>query len=127
MIRKSFKAGEDLKPYRFATLSADGEAVKATEETTGILIVTGELEALKDEVIDAYILGLSEIEVGGAIPAGAEISVDAEGRAVKAEGGRVAGYLLDAAATAAGQVVNFVFMPDYAVKTVSTEDAQLSE
>lgn len=59
------------------------------------------------------VLGVAEVETGGAIAAGAAVEVDAQGRVVTAGAGQKVGRMapLQAAATAAGQRVEIVLIP----------------
>lgn len=59
---------------------------------------------------DVEILGVIDAETGGAIAAGADVQVDAQGRVVTASSGVVVGRMAprQAAATAAGEIVEIL-------------------
>ena len=111
MFDKSFRAGEDLKANRFATLYYSETAVMADNTTTGLIGATGELDVSEGGVVDLRFLGEAEVEAGGAITAGAVITPDSQGRAVAAASGDTCvGFALEDSTTA-GQTIRVLMLP----------------
>lgn len=110
-IRQSFVAGADLttKKDTFVIVTSAGERTVATPaagaKADGVLLndpVTGVAAAVA-------VFGRVKVVAGAAIAAGAEISTDAQGRAIAATGTNIRLGKTTEAATAAGQLITVDF------------------
>lgn len=119
LLAKNFAADVALPPFRLVKPgSADGRMALATAATDLIIGVNMELAAAAGERIDVQLIGIACVEAGAAIPRGSLITADATGRAIVAAPAAganvsVAGRTLEAA-TAAGDVINFLQAPGQA-------------
>lgn len=110
-LRFSLPAGEDIARRRFVSVNSSSEGVIAT--TAGSAIGVSMNEAADGEVLDIAD-GIVVVEAGGAIAAGADVEVGANGKAVAKTTGIGVGVAITGA-TGAGQLV--------AVKLVSVSNA----
>ncbi|NMA23640.1 MAG: DUF2190 family protein [Spirochaetales bacterium] len=110
-LRFSLPAGEDIARRRFVSVNSSSEGVIAT--TAGSAIGVSMNEAADGEVLDIAD-GIVVVEAGGAITAGSDVEVGANGKAVAKTTGIGVGVAITGA-TAAGQLV--------AVKLVSVSNA----
>jgi len=110
-LRFSLPAGEDIARRRFVSVNSSSEGVIAT--TAGSAIGVSMNEAADGEVLDIAD-GIVVVEAGGAIAAGADVEVGADGKAVAKTTGIGVGVAITGA-TVAGQLV--------AVKLVSVSNA----
>ncbi len=110
-LRFSLPAGEDIARRRFVSVNSSSEGVIAT--TAGSAIGVSMNEAADGEVLDIAD-GIVVVEAGGAITAGTDVEVGANGKAVAKTTGIGVGVAITGA-TAAGQLV--------AVKLVSVSNA----
>lgn len=110
-LRFSLPAGEDIARRRFVSVNSSSKGVIAT--TAGSAIGVSMNEAADGEVLDIAD-GIVVVEAGGAIAAGADVEVGADGKAVAKTTGIGVGVAITGA-TAAGQLV--------AVKLVSVSNA----
>ena len=120
MFDKSFRAGEDLKANRFATLQYGETAIMADDETTGLIGATGELDVSEGGVVDLRFIGEAEVEAGGAISASKAITADSQGRAITAGAGdNAVGFALETS-TGAGQIIRVLMLPCASVADETT-------
>jgi len=110
-LRFSLPAGEDIARRRFVSVNSSSEGVIAT--TAGSAIGVSMDDAADGEVLDIAD-GIVVVEAGGAIAAGADVEVGANGKAVAKTTGIGVGVAITGA-TGAGQLV--------AVKLVSVSNA----
>lgn len=123
-LHRTFDAASDIAPYRICTPGEAEHSVKQATAATDALIGTAdELGKQANSRVDVCMGGLPAVEAGAAFAAGDPLTTDDQGRAVKAaEGGnRIIGIALEAA-TAAGDIVDYLFAPGYV-----GEKAQASE
>jgi lipopolysaccharide export system protein LptA len=64
--------------------SADHTVVQATAATDSLIGVAAELDAASGERIDVHLSGVVEVEFGGNVTRGAQITADTSGKAVAA-------------------------------------------
>lgn len=111
-IRQSFVAGADLttKKDTFVTVTGAGERTVATPATAGGK-VDGVLlnDPISGIAAAVAVFGRVKVVAGAAIPAGSEISTDAQGRAVAATGTSIRLGKTTEAAVAAGQLITVDF------------------
>lgn len=114
---KSVMVGTACTNYRIAKFDASGNlapATAATDALAGVVCDGGGVGSVLPvgEVADVAKLGVFSVEAGAAFSEGAPLTTDADGRAIKATtaGSRVIGFA-EAAATAAGQVVDYLAAP----------------
>ncbi|MBA4792293.1 MAG: DUF2190 family protein [Phenylobacterium sp.] len=81
-----FTAGAAIAGRRFVKFSAEGTVVQATASTDAIIGVSDSLGAkAAGDIVDVYQLGTHiEVEAGGNLTRGLEITSDANGKAVTA-------------------------------------------
>ena len=109
---KTFDAEGDISPYRICAHGTKDYAVKqATKATDALAGTTDELGRQPNGRLDVCMGGQPEVEAGGALAAGAPLTSDTEGKAVKAtEGGsRIIGFAMTGAA--AGDIITYIYAP----------------
>ena len=97
VLTTTIKATGAVVANRFVTYA--GVQAKADEKIYGVSPVDAEA----GNFMPVEIIGIALVEAGGALAAGDEVSADAQGCAVKAGSGKVAGTVCSAAA--AGELV----------------------
>lgn len=100
-LRFSLPAGGAVAMHRFVSVDANGNGIQATTSTAVIGVSMNETKA--GEVLEVAD-GIVMVEASAAITAGANVSADADGKAVTASTGTVVGVAITAA-TAAGNLV----------------------
>lgn len=88
-LTKTYLAGETLPPYRIVTLSDDNTAKIATDPKAGLLGVTDSLTIPEGKACDIHLLGMVEVEYGGTVTRLANLTTDANGKAVVAAQGDI--------------------------------------
>lgn len=94
ILTENFTAGAAIAPYRICKLgAADGEAIQAAAAADAMFGVTDELGAdATGDRVDIFTVGTVEVEFGGAVTRGAQLTADADGKAITgAAGNRVIG------------------------------------
>lgn len=93
-----FKAAEDIADVRnkIVVVTADGAKVAtgAAEPFMGIGLVSHDYPAKAGDDIHVQIKDIGLVELGAAVTVGAEVTADAEGKAVPATGGYVLGMAM---------------------------------
>lgn len=99
----NFTAENAVPAFRFAMVgSADGNVKLATAGAACIGAST-DIDVDTGHPCDVQLDGIAKVECGGAVAFGAKISADADGKAVTAGEGEVAGIALDSGA--AGDII----------------------
>ena len=102
LLIDSVKAVSNLKQHRFVGL--DGNVCQAGAKAYGVC----DVETDAEQYTPVAVLGILLIETGGAITIGAEVTSDAEGKAVAVTGSeKVNGYALDESTTS-GEIIRIV-------------------
>ena len=85
-LTKSFESGAAISPRRFVKFGSDDDsAVQASAATDSIIGVSDELGAsAANERLDVHVGGIVEVEFGGAITRGQQVTSDTNGKAVVA-------------------------------------------
>lgn len=103
LFNKSFTPGAAVAAYRICKHgAADNEAIQAAAATDESLGVSNHLgAAATDTTVDLVMAGIAEIEYGGTVTRGANLTADADGKAVvaTAEGSRIIGKAMVAGVT----------------------------
>lgn len=81
---RSYDAAGALPPRRIVKFTGDEAVNLATSATDLAIGVTTDVAAASGERVDVYRSGPVEVEVGGNIARGADITADANGKAVQA-------------------------------------------
>lgn len=89
ILRKAYGTEAIVPPYRIVKFGAtDGNVVPAAASTDKLIGVSGRLGAsVSGDRCDVTRIGLDEVEYGGNVTAGDELTSDASGRAVTAAPG----------------------------------------
>lgn len=86
-LTKSFVAEAAINPYRIVKFgTADGQVVQgaaATDSLIGVAASLGQATTVGDRV-DVVLEGIALVEFGGAVTRGAQVTADANGKAVAA-------------------------------------------
>lgn len=84
-LTKGFKAGAAITRRRIVKFGADDASVLLGAAATDALIgVSTEIDAAIGEPCDVHLGGIPEVEFGGAVTRGAQLTSDATGRAIAA-------------------------------------------
>jgi hypothetical protein len=90
LLDKTFTAGGTINPYRLCKFGgSDTAIVQAAAATDAIIGVSGQIGAASGEVLDITLIGVGEVQAGGSITRGNQITSDANGKAVVASDGNV--------------------------------------
>lgn len=83
LIIKNFIADGTINPYRILKHNnSDTDVVQASSETDYIIGVSDEVGASSAERVDVTMNGIAQIELGGTVTRGEELTSDANGKAV---------------------------------------------
>lgn len=123
---KSYRAGEELKAYRFIKFDENNNVVTATAGTDNICGISDNIDRMQGSVADISFPGtITEIETGGAFSAGEYLTADAQGRAVKAGESDNIGAIALENSTAEGEVVKVVVsIQRQPIASVESEDGE---
>lgn len=86
-LARTYDAGGALPPRRIVKFTGDDVVNLATAATDDAIGVTADVAVASGERVDVYRSGPVEIEVGGNIARGKDITADASGKAVQAAPG----------------------------------------
>ncbi len=90
LLDKTYTAGGTVNPYRLCKFGgADTTILQAAAATDAIIGVSGQIGAASGEVLDITLVGVGEVQAGGAITRGNQLTSDANGKAVVASDGNV--------------------------------------
>lgn len=90
LLDKTFTAGGTVNPYRLCKFGgSDTAIVQAAAASDAIIGVSGQIGAASGEVIDITLVGVGEVQAGGSITRGNQVTSDANGKAVVASDGNV--------------------------------------
>ena len=78
------KAGADILPRQIVKLNTDGNVVPATAAADKVIGVSDARGASSEAAADIYRIGIAEVQLGGAVTLGAEITANAQGFGVAA-------------------------------------------
>ncbi|MBF0415602.1 MAG: DUF2190 family protein [Magnetococcales bacterium] len=85
ILTVAFTAGATINPNRIVKFDAtDSVVIQAAAATDAILGVANYLGAATGDRVDVCLVGLADVEYGGAITRGALLTSDANGKAVAA-------------------------------------------
>ena len=88
ILTESFTAGAAIAPHRICKPgAADGAALQAAAATDAMDGVSDELGAASGARVDIHTLGVVEVEYGGTVTRGDELTADADGKAITAAPG----------------------------------------
>ena len=94
ILTENFTAGAAIAPYRIVKSgAADGDAIQAAAAADAMFGVSDDLGAdAAGDRVDVHTAGTVEVEYGGAVTRGAQLTADADAKAVTgAAGNRVVG------------------------------------
>lgn len=96
LLDKTFQAGGTVLPYRLLKFGAsDTQLIQASAATDGLLGVCGQVGAATGEAVEATLIGIGEVTLGGTVTRGQRLTADSQGRAIPAaDGDVVAGVAL---------------------------------
>lgn len=84
-LTKTYKAGGTVSPSRFVKFDGNGDIVQAAAATDSIIGVSQRgITANSGERIDVIKSGIAEVEFGGNVTRGGQVTSDASGKAVAA-------------------------------------------
>ena len=84
-LTKNYNAEAAIAPYRICKFgSADGNAEQAAAAADASFGVSDELGAAIGERCDIHIAGMPDVEYGGVVTRGGQVTADADGKAVAA-------------------------------------------
>lgn len=115
---RNYVAGADLTRFRIAKYDTTaGQVVLASAATDAFAGVIAELSPLSGQRVDIAKAGIAPVEAGAAFAQGAPLTSDAQGRAIAAAPAtganvRFIGFA-EEAATAAGDIVNYLAAPGF--------------
>lgn len=88
VLTKNFLAGGTINPYRIVKFGSDDNTVilaaAATDSLLGVVDIPAQSSASSGERVDVVLTGVTEVEYGGTVTRGQELTSDANGRAVAA-------------------------------------------
>jgi hypothetical protein len=87
-LTENFTAGAAIAPYRICKPgAADGVALQAAAAADLSFGVSDSLGAASGGRVDIHTMGVVEVEFGGVVARGAQVTADADGKAVTAAAG----------------------------------------
>lgn len=82
---KNYTAGAAIAKRRFVKIgAADGAILQAAAATDPIIGASTDIDAASGDRVDAHLAGIVEVEAGGNITRGVQVTADADGKAVAA-------------------------------------------
>jgi hypothetical protein len=85
ILTKSFAADAEITPYRIVAIgAADGSVKQATASTDALIGVTDSLGSNSANRVDVILMGVANVEYGGNVTRGDDLTADSNGKAVKA-------------------------------------------
>lgn len=84
LLTKTYTADGEVPQHRIVKATATGKVAVASAPTNALYGVSDELGADAGERVDVVVIGMADVEYGGPIAAGDQLTSDATGRAVKA-------------------------------------------
>lgn len=98
MFRKTYTAAVDIPAYSLVKFGTDENTVTlATTATDDVIGVSSDVDVKSGNLVDIAHLGIEKVKCGGTITRGQAIYAGANGQAVSAENGNIAGYILHSA------------------------------
>jgi len=97
LLDKAWDAGAAVEPYRFIKFGADDDhVIQAAAASDSMIGVSGQVGAdAAEDRIDVTLVGIGEIELAATLARGAQVTADANGKAVAAtDGDYVGGKIL---------------------------------
>jgi len=105
IVTKNYVAQAQTEPHRIVKFgSADGEVLHAAAAADLSIGVTDTLQTLIGERVDVIRVGIADVEYGGTVARGEELTADATGRAIKAAPGAGANVRIIGTAEVSGVV-----------------------
>jgi len=101
LLTKNFTTGAATEPYRLVKLTGDDQVEHAAATTDTIIGATTEIGTDgAGERQDVHVVGIAEVELGGNVSRGDQVTSDANGKAVTASpaagtNAQVAGIAMD--------------------------------
>lgn len=87
VLIRSLELSADADPYRivrFSDVAASSKVAEATAATQPIIGTTGKIGGTTGDLVDVTLLGLGDVQLGGTVTAGANLTSDANGKAIAA-------------------------------------------
>ena len=85
LLTKNFVAGAAVAKRRIVMFgTADTQVLQAAGSTDAMFGVSAELDAATGQRVDVHVVGLAEVDYGGNVTRGDELTADANGNAVAA-------------------------------------------
>lgn len=84
LLTKTYTADGDVAQHRIVKTSAAGKVAQAADPEDALYGVSDELGADDGERVDVVVVGIADVEYGGAVAAGDLLTSDANGKAVEA-------------------------------------------
>jgi hypothetical protein len=93
LLDKTYDAAAAIEPYRFCKFdSSDATLAVAAANTDALLGVSGQVgAAAAGDRIDATLIGIGEVQLGGSVTRGNQLTSDSDGKAVVASDGNSVG------------------------------------
>ena len=98
VFRKTYTAAVDIPAYSLVKFGTDDNTVTlATAAGDDVIGVSGDVDVTAGNLADIAHLGVEQVKCGGTLTRGQAFYAGANGQAVSAESGNIAGYVLHSA------------------------------
>lgn len=114
IFRKTYTAAVDIPAYSLVKFGTDDNTVTlASAASDDVIGVSGDVDVTAGNLTDIAHLGVEKVKCGGTLTRGQSFYAGANGQAVAAESGNIAGYVLRAASKddVVPAVINRAVMP----------------
>lgn len=111
ILTKSRVAGAAVTGNRFVKPGAsDGQVILAAAATDSIIGVSDALGGVSGGRVDVHLVGVVEVELGGTVAAGAQLTADSVGRGVTAASGNRTGGIAQVGGVL-GDIIDVLLAP----------------
>ena len=99
ILTRNFTAGSNITKYRLVQLGdADGQIILGAGAQSSLIGVAAELDAVVSARVDVHLEGIANVEYGDTITRGAQLTSDADGKAVEVTASMIKSAVVDGAA-----------------------------